>query len=226
MNSSNISVTVDAVVFGYEAPDNLSILLIKRGAAPFKNMWALPGGFVEVSENLEEAVERELLEETGIKLEYLEQLYTFGELNRDPRSRIISVSYFGLVKPSAFDLVASTDAADASWFRINELPQLAFDHSKIIQKAIDRLRAKVTYEPIGFELLNEKFSFSELENLYTTLLSRSIDRRNFRKKMMSFELIVELNEKRSEGRGRPASLFKFDTSKYKEYQKSGFYIDF
>lgn len=225
MQEANISLTVDAVVFGYEAPNNLLVLLIKRALDPFKDSWALPGGFVREEESLEQSVERELKEETGIEVDYLEQLYSFGDPQRDPRARIVSISYFGLIRPSGLELNPSTDALEAQWFNINDLPQLAFDHQAIINKAIDRLRAKVTYEPIGFELLNEKFSFSELENLYTTLLGRPIDRRNFRKKIMSFGLLEQLNELRKEGPGRPASLFKFQMSKYMSYQQKGLYFE-
>lgn len=225
MQEANISLTVDAVVFGYEAPNNLLVLLIKRALDPFKDSWALPGGFVREQESLEQSVERELKEETGIEVDYLEQLYSFGDPQRDPRARIVSISYFGLIKPSGLELNPSTDALEAQWFNINDLPQLAFDHQAIINKAIDRLRAKITYEPIGFELLNEKFSFSELENLYTTLLGRPIDRRNFRKKILSFGLLEQLNEQRKEGPGRPASLFKFQMSKYKSYQQKGLYFE-
>ncbi|WP_420385155.1 NUDIX hydrolase [Roseivirga sp.] len=225
MKQGHIFLTVDAVVFGYEAPDNLLILLIKRGVDPYKDFWALPGGFVKEEESLEEGVERELQEETGVQVDYLEQLYSFGAPDRDPRARIVSVSYFGLIKPKGLELKPSTDAAEAQWFRVNKLPELAFDHKLIIDKAISRLRAKITYEPIGFELLNEKFSFSELENLYTTLLGRPIDRRNFRKKILSFGLLEQLDEQRKEGPGRPASLFKFQMSKYKSYQKNGLYFE-
>jgi 8-oxo-dGTP diphosphatase len=162
---NKIKLTVDAVVFGYES-GNISVLLVRRKYQPFKNEWAIPGGFVLENENLEEAVQRELSEETGVKINYLEQLYTFGDLGRDPRGRVVSVAYFGLVKPNAFRLQASTDAKKAEWFDIKKLPKLAFDHKKILKIAIDRLQGKITYEPIGFELLDKKFPFSDLEKLY------------------------------------------------------------
>jgi len=156
-----INLTVDAVVFGYDAGK----------------------GFVLENENLEQAVQRELSEETGVKINYLEQLYTFGDIGRDPRGRVVSVAYFGLVKPNTFKLNASTDAKQAKWFTIKKLPNFAFDHKKILKIAIERLQGKITYEPIGFELLDKKFPFSDLEKLYTTLLDREIDRRNFKKKI-------------------------------------------
>ncbi len=216
----SIQLSVDAVVFGYES-GTISVLLIKRKYEPFKGKWAIPGGFVLESESLEEAVQRELKEETGIEIDYLEQLYTFGNPKRDPRSRVVSVAYFGLIKPSAFKIFASTDAEEVQWFKITELPDLSFDHEEILQLAIARLQAKITYEPIGFELLDTKFPFSDLEKLYTTLLGRAIDRRNFRKKMLSLNILDELDEKVSKGSGRPANLFKFNKERYFELKKEG-----
>lgn len=220
MSSQSIKLTVDAVVFGYEE-GNISVLLIKRKYEPFKGNWAIPGGFVLNNEPLETAVERELHEETGIKINYLEQLYTFGKPNRDPRGRVVSVAYFGLVRPNVFILQASTDAELAQWFHIDELPKLSFDHKRILAMAIERLQAKITYEPIGFELLTNKFPFSDLEKLYTTLLGRAIDRRNFRKKIMSLNVLDELNEKVSRGSGRPANLFQFNQKRYFQLKKEG-----
>ena len=173
MNTQNIKISVDAVVFGYES-ETISVLLIKRKYEPFKGKWAIPGGFVLEDESLEEAVERELKEETGIEINYLEQLYTFGNPKRDPRSRVVSIAYFGLIRPSAFKISASTDAEEVQWFKITELPTLSFDHETILKLAITRLQGKITYEPIGFELLDNKFPFSDLEKLYTTLLGLSL----------------------------------------------------
>ncbi|MBT8281887.1 MAG: NUDIX hydrolase [Muriicola sp.] len=217
---NKIKLTVDAVVFGYESGD-VSVLLVKRKYEPYKDAWALPGGFVQENENLERAVERELSEETGVKINYLEQLYTFGDLARDPRGRVVTVAYFGLVKPNAFKLTASTDAKETEWFNIKKLPKLAFDHKKILKIAIERLQGKITYEPIGFELLDKKFPFSDLEKLYTSLLDREIDRRNFKKKISSLKILDELEEKVSVGRGRPASLFSFNKSRYFQLKKEG-----
>ncbi len=215
-----IKLSVDAVVFGYES-GTISVLLIKRKYEPFKGKWAIPGGLVLNKESLEEAVERELKEETGIKINYLEQLYTFGNPNRDPRNRVVSVAYFGLINPSAFKIFASTDAQEVQWFKIDKLPILSFDHEEILKIAIARLQSKITYEPIGFELLDTKFPFSDLEKLYTTLLGRTIDRRNFRKKILSLNVLDELNEKVSKGSGRPANLFKFNQQRYFKLKKEG-----
>ena len=220
MSTPSIKISVDAVVFGYEE-GNISILLIQRKYQPFKGKWAIPGGFVGVDESLEEAVERELQEETGITINYLEQLYTFGKPNRDPRGRVISVAYFGLVRPNTFKIYASTDAAQVQWFQINELPELSFDHKEILTTAIERLQGKITYQPIGFELLDKKFPFSDLEKLYTTLLGRPIDRRNFRKKIIGLNILDELDEKVSKGSGRPANLFQFNQKRYFQLKKEG-----
>ncbi|MFT4533762.1 MAG: 8-oxo-dGTP diphosphatase [Saprospiraceae bacterium] len=220
--TQNIKVSVDAVVFGYTSGEGLSILFIKRKINPFKGSWALPGGLVLNEESLESAVERELEEESGVKINYLEQLYSFGQPNRDPRNRVLSVAYFGLVRPSAFRLKAATDAMDAAWFPIKDLPDLAFDHIKIVTKAIQRLKAKITYEPIGFELLGKKFPFSELEKLYSAVLDRPIDRRNFKKKIMKFNFLIETDEKQKLlGSGRPGNLFKFDEKRYFKLVKEG-----
>jgi len=225
--TQNIKVAVDAIVFGYNREEGVSILLIKRKYAPFKGSWAIPGGFVLDNESLEDAVERELQEETGVQINYLEQLYTFGQPKRDPRERILSIAYFGLVNSKQFsELQATSDAEDAKWFNIQMLPELAFDHSDILAMAIQRLRAKMIYQPIGFELLENKFPFSDLEQLYSTLLDRPIDRRNFKKKVMKLGILDELEEKaKSTGSGRPGNLFKFNKATYQNLLKKGMHFE-
>ena len=220
--SQDIKIAVDAVVFGYTSREGLSVLLIKRDIAPFKGMWALPGGLVGDDESLEEAVQRELKEETGVAINYLEQLYSFGQPGRDPRNRVVSVAYYGLVRPEAFELQADTDAAEVAWFNIKKMPQLAFDHAGIIQVAHERLKNKILYQPVGFELLDEKFPFSELEKLYIAVLDRPIDRRNFKKKVTKYGLLEDTSEKQAlEGAGRPGSLFRFNKTKYNQLKTQG-----
>src|SRR6266566_3776877 len=214
------ALTVDCVVFGFDEGE-LKVLLIERGLDPFKGRWALPGGFVRVDETLDDAARRELVEETGLKKVFLEQLYTFGAVDRDPRERVVSVAYYALVKLSEHEAKAATDAANAEWFPISKTPRLAFDHADILSTAMARLKGKVRYQPIGFELLPPKFTLSELQHLYEAVLETDLDKRNFRKKVLSFGLLVPLQEKQMAGRHRPAQLFRFDTEKYEKLQRKG-----
>lgn len=216
------ALTVDCVVFGFDGGD-LQVLLIRRGLQPFKDKWALPGGFVRVEETLDDAARRELEEETGLKDVFLEQLYTFGSVKRDPRERVVSVAYYGLVKPAAVQ--AATDAAEAQWFPVTQVPALAFDHATILDTALTRLRGKLTYQPIGFELLPPKFTLSQLQRLYEVVLGEGIDKRNFRKKVLSYELLIPLKETHREGAHRPAQLFRFDRTKYDRLSKRGFFFE-
>jgi 8-oxo-dGTP diphosphatase len=215
------ALTVDCVVFGFDQ-EELKLLLIQRGLEPFKGRWALPGGFVRVDETLDEAARRELEEEAGLKNIFLEQLYSFGAIDRDPRERVVTVAYYALVKLSDHSARAATDAAEAEWFPISKIPKLAFDHSQILQSALDRLRAKVRYEPIGFELLPREFTLTQLQNLYETVLGTPLDKRNFRKKVLGFDLLKPLKQKQLTGRHRPAQLFRFDADKYAKLRKRGF----
>lgn len=226
MRHPEIFLSVDSVIFGYDSDEGISVLLIKRNIDPYKGWWALPGGLVKPTETLEQAVKRELKEETGIEVAYLEQLYTFGDPGRDPRNRAVTVAYYGLVRPKNFKPEADTDAEEAKWFNIKDHPKLAFDHKHILQIAIDRLRGKLAYEPIGFELLDQKFPFSDLEKLYMTLLDQDIDRRNFKKKIMAYGFVEETGEmQKREGAGRPAALYKFNKKRYEELKKRGFNFD-
>lgn len=221
----NIKVAVDAIVFGYQN-NQLYLLLIQQKFGTHESYWALPGGLVKNEESLQEAVKRELKEETNVDVNYFEQLFTFGDdIHRDPRNRVISVAYYALVDPSNLNVKADTDAEHAQWFKINEIPPLAFDHKIILDKAIERLKAKLTYEPVGFDLLPKEFLFSELENLYCTILEKEIDRRNFRKKILSFEIIEETEQFGSSKSGRPAKLFKFNKLKYNNLIKKGFHFE-
>jgi 8-oxo-dGTP diphosphatase len=221
----NIKIAVDAIVFGY-ANNTLNVLLIKQKFGALKNQWALVGGFVKDNESLNDAVNRELQEETGIKVNYLEQLYTFGDnVNRDPRFRVISVAYFALINSTKLTLKADSDAEDAKWFSINELPDLAFDHKEILETAQKRLQSKLTYQPIGFDLLPKEFLFSELENLYCTILEKEIDRRNFRKKILSFGIVEETEKFGNKIKGRPAKLYRFNKHKYNKLANEGFLFE-
>lgn len=215
------ALTVDCVVFGFDESE-LKLLLIERGQEPFKGRWALPGGFVRVDETIDDAARRELAEETGLKSVFLEQLFTFGVVNRDPRERVVSVAYYALVKLSDHRARAATDAANAEWFPVSKVPALAFDHANILATALARLKGKVRYEPIGFELLPPRFTLSQLQHLYEAVLETELDKRNFRKKVLSFGLLVPLKDTQMTGRHRPAQLFSFNAEKYEKLKKRGF----
>lgn len=215
------ALTVDCVVFGFDEGD-LKLLLIQRDLEPFEGRWALPGGFVRVNESLEEAARRELQEETGVTRVYLEQLYTFGKPDRDPRERVVTVAYYALVKLSNHSVKAATDARNAAWFDVCDLPRLAFDHEMIIEAALQRLKGKVRYEPIGFELLPPKFTLTQLQHLYETILEAPLDKRNFRKKILSMGLLLETDEIEQDVAHRAARLYRFDEVKYKQLKKEGF----
>ena len=217
------AVTVDCVVFGLDLDaEDLKILLIQRRGKPFAGMWALPGGFVDMGETLEQSAKRELQEETGISRLYLEQLYTFGDPGRDPRGRTITVAYYALVKLSDHPPVAADDAKAVDWFSVSKPPKLAFDHDKILKVAVERLRAKVRYQPIGFELLPAKFTLSQLQRLYEIVLERPLDKRNFRKKILGMGLLVELDETQKDVAHRAARLYRFDRERYGVLVKEGF----
>jgi 8-oxo-dGTP diphosphatase len=223
--NQNIKVAVDAIVFGYQN-NQLYVLLIQQKFGTQDSYWALPGGLVQNDESLENAVKRELKEETNISVNYFEQLFTFGDdVFRDPRNRVISVAYFALVDSSKLKVKADSDAENAQWFKIDEVPALAFDHTIILGKAMERLKAKLTYEPIGFDLLPKEFLFSELENLYCIILEKEIDRRNFRKKILSFEIVEETAHFSPLKSGRPAKLFKFNNQKYNALLDKGFHFE-
>ena len=215
------AVAVDCVVFGFDDGE-LKVLLIKRGLPPFKGRWALPGGFVRLDETLDDAARRELAEEAGLAEVYLEQLFTFGTVDRDPRERVLSVAYYALVALDRHPPTAATDADAAAWFAVADLPSLAFDHGTILTAAVDRLRGKVRYQPVGFELLPERFTLSQLQHLYEAILERPLDKRNFRKKLLSMDVVVETDEVEQDVAHRAARLYRFDEAKYRRLVKKGF----
>lgn len=221
------ALTVDCVVFGFSGDSPaLRLLLIQRKHDPFRGRWALPGGFVEMDETVEAAARRELQEETGVRDVFLEQLYTFSGVDRDPRERVVSVAYYALVNLDRHPVQAASDAEAAQWFVIHPdaaaLPPLAFDHGKIVERAIARLRNKLRYAPIGFELLPPKFTLTQLQQLYETVLGHPLDKRNFRKKILKMALLMPLPEKQQNVRHRAAQLYQFDKDRYLALQKQGF----
>lgn len=202
------SVTVDVVILTVR-DGRLEVLLIKRKRWPFEGMWAIPGGFVNPDESLEDAAKRELEEETGVRDVYLEQLYTFGDPGRDPRTRVITVVYYALIRTDRLHIRAADDAADAGWFSLYDLPTLAFDHRKILEYTLQRLRGKLEYTTIGFQLLAEEFTLSELQEVYEAILNRPLDKRNFRKKVLQTGILEPTADTKREGQHRPARLYRF-----------------
>ena len=202
------SVAVDIILFTIE-DDQLKLLLVRRNEEPYKGKWALPGGFVKMDESLDQAAIRELKEESGVRDVYLEQLYTFGEPQRDPRTRVISVTYMALAAKTVWRLRASGDVVETGFFSITDLPALAFDHGSIFKYGLERLKSKLGYSSIAFGLLPSTFTLSQLQKIYEVILSKNIDKRNFRKKMFSTDLLVSVGEKLAGGAHRPAELFRF-----------------
>jgi len=203
------SVTVDVVIFSI-LDDELKVLLIKRKAWPCEGMWAIPGGFVQMDESLEEAAYRELAEETNVTREqvYLEQLYTFGDPQRDPRTRVITVAYFALVGADKLHPRAADDAQEVGWFSVYNLPSLAFDHAQILDYALIRLRYKLEYSAVGFQVLPEKFTLRELQDAYEIILGAKLDKGNFRSKLRKTQVVEPVAGFRDTG-GRPARLYRF-----------------
>lgn len=216
--------TVDVVVFGLDETD-LKLLLVRGGDTPVARSWSLPGGFVRIDETLDEAARRELADETGVSKIFIEQLFTFGAVERDTRERVVTVAYYGLVNLHDHDVVAASEAKDAAWFAIDDMPSLAYDHDEIVEVAIARLRGKVRYQPIGFELLPEKFTLTQLQRMYEKILERTLDKRNFRKKALATGLLIELDEVEQDVAHRAARLYRFDESQYRQLAAEGTYFE-
>jgi 8-oxo-dGTP diphosphatase len=218
------SLSVDCIIFGFDEHE-IKILLIERAAEPSKGMWALPGGFVEPEEDLDNAAKRILEELTGLTNIYMEQVQTFGDVSRYPLGRVISVAYYALVKTEDYKLKASSLATDARWHSLSKAPMLVFDHNQILQVGHDKLKRKVRYQPVGFELLPKKFTLTQLQKLYEAILGVELDKRNFRKKMLSMDLIVKLDESETNVAHRAARYFRFDKNKYKSLESKGFIFE-
>ena len=217
------AVTTDCVIFGFDGRE-LQVLLIERGIEPFKGKWAFPGGFLKMDETAREGALRELKEETGLENAYIEQFNTYSDPWRDPRGRVITIAHYALVRIQ--EVKGGDDAAKAQWFPIDKVPQLAFDHDKILRDAMRKLRERIHFEPIGFELLPEKFTMKELQILYESILGVKFDRRNFAKKMMHYELLNQLDETVRPTAKRDALLYSFNKENYELFKKKGFQLEF
>ena len=219
----SMQVTVDIVIFTIQE-GVLKVLLIKRRIPPFVGQTAIPGGFVLEDEDLDQAALRELGEETGVSDVYLEQLYSFGKPDRDPRGRVITVAYFALISPDR-QLTAGSDAAAAAWYAVDQLPPLAFDHATILNYALERLRNKLEYTTVGFQLLPQKFTLTELQEVYEAILGKKLDKRNFRRKMSVLGILKPLREHRRGGQ-RPAQLYRFVASRFEKLKDRGILFPF
>ena len=217
------AVTADCVIFGFDGI-NIKVLLIQRGIDPYKGKWAFPGGFMNMDETAEQCARRELEEETGLKDVTVEQFYTFTDVKRDPRERVITVAYYALVRLS--EVKGGDDAEEAQWFSLDEIPSLAFDHELIFRKALKVLKERICFEPIGFELLPEVFKMSELQNLYETILEVKFDRRNFYNKITKLGILSEVEERAKDVSRRVPIMYRFNADKYAELKSKGFRLEF
>jgi 8-oxo-dGTP diphosphatase len=224
MKMDALSVTVDVVIFTIRE-GALQALLVRRGIPPFEGQYAIPGGFVREDELLEDAARRELEEETGVRNVFLEQLYTFGDPARDPRGRVITVAYYALIATDKISLAASGDAAEARWFSMSDLPPVAFDHQRILDYALERLRNKLEYTTVGFQLLPEKFALGDLQAVYEVILGRPLDKRNFRRKVALLGILKPLREWRKTGR-KPAQLYRFAAARFEKLKDKGILFPF
>lgn len=216
-------VTTDCVVFGFDGA-KLNVLLIERGIEPYKGHWAFPGGFLNMDETALQGAKRELYEETGLKDAYIHQFHAFSEVNRDPRDRVITIAYYALVRIS--EVKAGDDAAKAQWFPLDKVPLLAFDHDKILRMATNELRSQIHFEPIGFELLPEIFTMTQLQHLYEAILNVKFDRRNFSNKILKLGILTQLEETLPMSNKKIAFLYKFNLDSYKEMKEKGFRLEF
>ena len=214
--------SIDCVIFGFDDGE-LKILLIERNEAPFNGWKAIPGNLVYDNENIDQAAERILYELTGLKNVYLEQFQTFGDINRHPQGRVITVAYYSIIKRTDSGLHPVTSfAKKAFWWPTDSIPKLSFDHNKIVERALEQIKHKISFEPIGFELLPPKFTLTQLQHVYESILQKQIDKRNFRKKILSFGFLKEYAKKQTGVSHRAAKLYRFDKNKYELLRKKGF----
>ena len=218
-SQDRILIAVDCIIFGFDG-SQLQGLFIKRGFEPEKGKWSLMGGFVNKDENVDEAASRVLNQLTGLSNIYMEQLYCFGDVNRDAAGRVVSVAYFALINIGDYSEQLQHDH-EARWFALNKIPALIFDHKQMVTKAKERLQQKVANHPIGFELLPEKFTLPQLQNLYEAIYEGPIDKRNFTRKILSLSILSKLNEKEKETSRKGAFYYVFDRSKYNKLEHDG-----
>lgn len=211
----NFAVSIDCVLFGFDG-NELKILLIERNEEPFKDWWALPGNLVDINESVDQSAQRILKELTGLSDIYMEQYYSFGEVKRHPQGRVISVAYYAMLRLGGDKPLKplSNYAKRAQWVDVAKLPELAFDHKNILNKGLEKIKRRIKHLPLAFELLPEKFTLTQVQSVYELILGKKLDKRNFRKKILSFKVLKELDEKQRGVSFRAATLYKFDKRKY------------
>lgn len=217
--------SIDCIIFGFQE-SKLKVLLVKHAAGIIKDHWALPGGFVTYNENIDSSANRLLNDLTGVRELFLEQLQAFGSVDRYPTKRVITIAYYALTRPENYELHPGFTASDAKWFSIDDISNLPYDHDRILLFAWNRLKHKVKHEPIGFNLLPEKFTLLQLKDLYEAILETSLDKPNFRRKIMKMDLLISCNEKQRGVSHRAATLYRFDKEVYDKLKKEGFIFEF
>lgn len=218
------ALSIDCVIFGFNHA-KLYILLVKHGEGISKGEWALPGGWIQYDESVDDAAYRILTQQTAVSKIYLEQLKTFGDVKRYPTRRVITVAYFALVNPEDFELHPGTSVSDAQWFDIHEVPKMPYDHNQILDFGFNHLKHKIQHEPIGFNLLPKKFTLLQLQELYEAILEKKLDKPNFRRKLMNMNLLISCNEKQKDVAHRAAQLYRFDKRVYDRLIEKGFIFE-
>lgn len=216
-------VATDCVIFGFDG-EKMQVLLMKRAEEPYKDCWVLPGGFLKMDESAEDSAAEMLLSKTGLRDTYMEQFHTFSAPERDVRGRVISIAYYALVRKQ--EVREGANAADVDWFSLDKLPELHFDHRQILDMALEKLRERIMFKPVGFELLPEKFTMKELQSLYQAILGVEFDRRNFSKKLLHIGLLIDLDEQTKSSPKRMSKLYKFNSESYDKLKEKGFRLEF
>ncbi|MEZ4825526.1 MAG: NUDIX domain-containing protein [Bacteroidia bacterium] len=216
--------SIDCTIFGFES-GQLEVLLIRRAIEPFRGQWALPGGFILYQEDIDEASRRILQEMTGVDRLFMEQQRAFGSVDRYPGRRVITLAYFALIQPGNYYLNPGPEASGIQWFNVTHLPELPFDHRDIIQHAISTLQQKVRHQPVGFELLPEKFTLLQLQELYEAILGQKLDKPNFRRKILAMNLLIPLEEYQTGVAHRAARMYRFDPGRYAKLRESGYVFE-
>jgi len=215
------AISIDCLVFGFKN-GSLELLLVQHGEGISKGRWAIPGGWIQYTESIDDSANRILQDLTGVSNIFLEQVKAFGHVSRYPTKRVITIAYYALVKPEAFTLHAGSTAADAQWFKVSDIPDLPYDHDQIVEESLAFLKEKARREPIGFNLIPKKFTLLQLQALYEAILGQKLDKPNFRRKILKMNFLELCKEKQTDVSHRAASLYRFDKKRYAKLKEKGF----